>query len=446
MPELLAPAGSFEKLQTAVFYGADAVYLAGQRFGLRARAANFSEDGIRKAVEYAHGHGVRVYCTVNIIAHNDDFQGLEEYLVFLAEAGVDGLIIADPGILVQARKLVPELPVHLSTQANVTNLESARFWEAQGVRRLNLARELTLSEINAIRQGINAEIEIFVHGALCISYSGRCLLSTYFTGRDANKGDCAHPCRYRYQLMEEKRPGQYFSVEEDERGTYLFHSKDLCLLGRLPDLLRAGVDSLKIEGRMKSIAYVGTVVRLYRAALDYLGAHGIPEQADWLPEEFSQELTMIGSRGYTENFLDGRPDAGAMNYQITRMEPGATSAGLVCKPGDQPVIEARNPIEVGDELQYLAPGLENHTVKVRGMRREDGGEPVVRANPNDRIIFETDPSAYQWQELGLIRIQKPEVRSQKTEARRQKAEGKKREWQPGGFFSTTDCHDFPHGD
>ena len=270
VPELLAPAGNFDKLVMAIHYGADAVYLGGLKYSLRARAGNFDDTGIIRAVDYAHAHGVKVYITVNIFAHNRDLDGLSDDLIFLRKADVDGLIIADPGIFHIARQVVPELPLHLSTQANVTNVASAQFWQQQGVSRLNLARELGLEEIRQVRRGTDVELEIFVHGALCISYSGRCMLSNYFTGRDANQGDCAHPCRYSYKLVEEKRPDQYFPVEEDERGTYIFNSRDLCLLQRLPELVSAGVDSIKIEGRMKSIGYVGSVVRLYRAALDWI--------------------------------------------------------------------------------------------------------------------------------------------------------------------------------
>ena len=272
LPELLAPAGSFEKLVTAIHYGADAVYLGGSRYGLRAKAGNFSNESIREAVSYAHRHKVKIYVTVNIIAHGDDFDGLEDYLLLLEDAGVDGLIISDPGILMLAGKTVPGLPIHLSTQANVTNPQAASFWISQGVSRLNLARELSLAEICTIRETVSAELEVFVHGALCISYSGRCMLSSYMTGRDANQGNCAQPCRYSYTLVEEKRPKEFFHVEEDRRGTYIFNSKDLCLLRRLPELVAAGIDAIKIEGRMKSIFYVGGVIRVL-AALSLLPGH-----------------------------------------------------------------------------------------------------------------------------------------------------------------------------
>lgn len=311
MPELLAPAGTYEKLVTAVHYGANAVYLGGKRFSLREKAGNFSVEEMREGIVHAHRHGARVYVTLNIFAHNSDLDGLEDYLQTLQNVGADGLIISDPGILQTARKVTPALPVHLSTQANVTNHRAAAFWLQQGVVRLNLARELSLEEIRRVRQHTSGELEVFVHGALCISYSGRCMLSNYMTGRDANRGHCAHPCRFSYALVEEKRPGEYYPVEEDQRGTYIFNSKDLCLLEMLPQLVSLGVDSLKIEGRMKSIFYVGGVVRVYRAALDYL--RNLPQEA-WLepekitlPNQFLEEIHRTGTRGATENFISGRP-------------------------------------------------------------------------------------------------------------------------------------------
>ena len=306
LPELLAPAGNMEKLITAVHYGADAVYLGGSRYSLRARAGNFADQEMAEAVRHAHAHDVHVYVTVNIFAHNRDLQGLEEYLLFLEQTGVDALIVADPGIFYICRKTVPGMDIHLSTQANVTNSASASFWEEQGVSRINLARELGRGEIAEIRRNTRIGLEIFVHGALCISYSGRCMLSNYLTGRDANKGDCAHPCRYSYRLVEEKRPGQYFPVEEDERGTYIFNSRDLCLIDRLPDLIAAGATAIKIEGRMKSMGYVGAIVRVYRAALTYIETQLLAGQAlqdITLPSSFRQEISKIGTRGQTENFL-----------------------------------------------------------------------------------------------------------------------------------------------
>jgi len=399
MPELLAPAGNMEKLQAAVHYGADAVYLGGKRYSLRAHAGNFTDENLREAVVYAHGHGVKVYVTVNIFAHGRDLEGLDEYLLFLRDCGADGLIIADPGILATAREKVPELAIHLSTQANVTNPASARFWAAQGVRRLNLAREMSLGEIRAIGQAVTSEIEIFVHGALCISYSGRCLLSLYLTGRDANQGDCAHPCRYKYAVVEEKRPGKYFPVEEDERGTYIFNAKDLCLLHRLPDLIAAGADSLKIEGRMKSVYYVGAMVRLYRAALDYLATH---HGKGPLPDEFTAELQKIGSRGHSENFLDGAPERTEMLYQGANVRQEFAPVAIVRQPGPTPLIEARNPIRPGDTIEYLARGLANLPCRIVALRDTEGGE-LTQANPNQLAHLRTDSDHACFAENGLFR-------------------------------------------
>jgi putative protease len=388
----LAPAGNHEKLVTAIHYGADAVYFAGKRFSLRARAGNFTDSELTKAITYAHAHGVKVYVTVNIFAHNRDLKGLEEYLCFLRDAKADALIIADPGILLIARQTVPELPVHLSTQANVSNEASVRFWVSQGVKRLNLARELGLGEIKEIRNSTDAELEIFVHGALCISYSGRCLLSTYLTGRDANRGDCAHPCRYSYRLLEEKRPGEYFPVEEDERGTYIFNSRDLCLLVRLPELVAAGVDSLKIEGRMKSVGYVGGVVRVYRAALDWIDEQvqaGKKMSALSVPEYFAEELLKLGTRGQTENFFSGRPDDSDMLYDRMRIEQSWAPVGIVLS-SEPLVIETRNVLIVGDMIEYLGRDFLTFPCTVTGMSLEDG-TLLSRANPGSRVVLTTEP-------------------------------------------------------
>lgn len=403
-PELLAPAGNFEKLKTAIHYGADAVYLGGKDYSLRAHAANFSPEDLPAAVAYAHGHNVKVYVTVNIFAHNRDLPGIPDYLRLLQAAGVDGLIVSDPGILALAQKTAPDVPIHLSTQANVTNTESARFWVGQGVKRLNLARELSLVEIQAIRAVTTAEIEIFVHGALCISYSGRCLLSLYLTGRDANQGDCAHPCRYSYRLEEERRPGQFFPVEENSRGTFIFNAKDLCLLNRLPALLAAGVDSLKIEGRMKSVYYVGAIVRLYRAALDFLAEKDLPAAAgvSLLPEAFSEELRKIGSRGYTENFLDQLPLSKDMLYDGPKISYDYAPVGIVHRGGEEPLIETRNPIEPGEQIEYLGPGLENRTYEINAII-DSNGRPLARANPNALVTLVTTPAATGWQQHTLVR-------------------------------------------
>jgi U32 family peptidase len=404
IPELLAPAGSFEKMATAIHYGADAVYLGGKAFSLRARAANFDEEGIRQAVRYAHEHRVKVYVTVNIFAHNHDLNSLESYLLMLRDAGTDGLIVSDPGILAMARQLVPELCLHLSTQANVTNWASARFWADQGVTRLNLARELGLEEIRAIRAATGIELEAFVHGALCISYSGRCMLSNYFTGRNANQGDCAHPCRYSYALMEEKRPGQYFPVEEDERGTYIFNSRDLCLLGQLPALIDAGIDSIKIEGRMKSVGYVGAVVRLYRLALDWMQQQlfcGEPAASLILPEIFHQELSKIGTRGQTENFFSTRPSSADMLYDIMRLEQKYVPVGIVRTVAPL-LIETRHVLTLGDKVEYLGRAIQPTTVTVSAMHLENGA-PVNRANPNSLILLQTNPPLVSVEARSLLR-------------------------------------------
>ena len=392
IPELLAPAGSMEKLVTAVHYGADAIYLGGKQYSLRARAGNFDNQGIREAIAYAHDHEVHVYITVNIFAHNRDLQGLEEYLLFLEDAGADGLIVADPGIVFICGQVVPEMPIHLSTQANITNYASACFWAARGVHRLNLAREMGLGEIKQIRRETAIDLEIFVHGALCISYSGRCMLSNYFTGRDANHGDCAHPCRYSYKIVEEKRPGQYFPVEEDERGTYIFNSRDLCLLQRLPELIGAGADAVKIEGRMKSMGYVGAIVRVYRAALDFIKEQlfsGKSIQEIVLPPAFSNEIKKIGTRGQTENFFDSAPSSEDMIYDTMRTDQPFAPVGIV-RDNEPLLIEARNVLQTGDQVEYLGRALLPLVCTVTSMRREDG-TVTTRANPGNRVVIETDP-------------------------------------------------------
>ena len=404
VPELLAPAGNFDKLVTAIHYGADAVYLGGERYSLRARAGNFDREMIKKAIVYAHGHNVKVYATVNIFAHNRDMEGLADYLHFLQAAGIDALIIADPGIFHIARRVVPGLSLHLSTQANVTNFASAQFWQEQGAVRLNLARELGLEEIRAIRQQTDVELEIFVHGALCISYSGRCMLSNYFTGRDANQGDCAHPCRYSYQLVEEKRPGQYFPVEEDKRGTYIFNSKDLCLLMRLPELIAAGADSIKIEGRMKSIGYVGSVIRVYRAALDWIKMQifsGSSLEKLVLPQAFSNEIKKIGTRDRTENFFDAHPSNEAMLYDTIRSCQGYAPAGII-RSVDPLLIDIRNPIECGDRLEYLGRDIEPLSCTVVTMETQEG-KSIKRANPGTKIILQTEPVLNRALEHSLLR-------------------------------------------
>ncbi len=393
IPELLAPAGNMEKLITAIHYGADAVYLGGSNYSLRAGAGNFTNQGIQQAVAYAHERKVKVYITVNIFAHNQDLKQFAEHLQSLEDTGADGLIIADPGIFLLCKETLPDMPIHLSTQANVTNSQSARFWTLQGAQRINLARELGLEEIRTIKQDTDTELEVFVHGALCISYSGRCMLSNYLTGRNANQGRCAHPCRYSYALVEEKRPGTYFPVQEDERGTYIFNSRDLCLLGRLPELVAVGVDAIKIEGRMKSMGYVGAVVRVYRAALDLIQQQldqGIPAESIMLPESFRHEINKIGTRGQTENFFNESPSSDAMLYDTIRINQQYSPVGIVRKRTPL-LIEARNVLKKGDQIEYLGRRLAPSICTAVAMTTEDG-IPKERANPGDRIILTTFPA------------------------------------------------------
>jgi len=406
MPELLAPAGNFEKLMTAVHYGADAVYLGGKHYSLRAKAGNFNPEKMREAIAYAHRYGVKVYVTVNILAHNQDLSGLADYLRQLREMEADGVIVSDPGVLMTVREVVPDLPIHLSTQANVTNAASAAFWLGQGAVRLNLARELSVTEIAEIRDGVQGELEVFVHGALCISYSGRCMLSNYMTGRDANQGNCAHPCRYSYALVEEKRPGQYFPVDEDERGTYIFNSKDLCLLESLPQLIAAGADSLKIEGRMKSIFYVGGVVRAYRAALDYLA--GLPAEA-WhkpeditLPPELMAEVLRTGTRGTTENFIKERPGSSEMNYMTSRVIQTYEPVAVVRDLSRGLLVEIRNTLFPGTEVEFMGRGVGNTRTRIIGFCDEEGRE-VTKANPGNRVFITTEPALEGAEVLGIFR-------------------------------------------
>jgi len=412
IPELLAPAGNYEKLVTAVHYGADAIYLGGKEFSLRAKAGNFSPDAMRAGVEYAHKYGVMVYVTINIFAHNQDLGRLPLYLLELEEIGVDGVIISDPGVLNIAKRTVPNLSVHLSTQANVTNHESASFWYEQGASRLNLARELSLVEITEIRNKTQCELEIFVHGALCISYSGRCMLSNYLTGRDANKGSCAHPCRFSYSLVEEKRPGEYYPVQEDERGTYIFNSKDLCLLELLPQLVASGVNSLKIEGRMKSIFYVGAVVRIYRAALDYLKS--LPEEA-WkepekikFPEKFMEEISRSGTRGMTENFIIDKPGSSEMIYSSSRAEQAYEPVAVIREAGKTPFVEIRNTVRPGEEIEYMLRGIGCDTVTIVRLEDEEGRE-VEKANPGNKLFVFTEPGFTECEVNAILRRKKKQL-------------------------------------
>ena len=354
--ELLAPAGNMDKLKMALLYGADAVYLGGKSFGLRAFSDNFSLEEMEEAVRYAHGLGKKVHVTVNIFPHNADLNGLPEYLTSLRDIHVDAVLIADPGIFSLARQIVPDLPVHISTQANVTNWASAKFWHDAGAKRVVMAREVSLKDVKAIHDKVPVELEGFVHGAMCISYSGRCLLSNYFTeNRDSNRGQCVQCCRFKYNVVEEKRPGQYFPVMEDERGTYIFNSKDLCLLPYLPDLYDAGLCSLKIEGRMKSVHYVATVVKVYRQAIDAYERD--PEHFRVLPE-WIEELEKISHRPYTRGFSVSRPTEADQVYSHSSNTQTHEFIGLVRSYDAERKlawIEQRNHFKVGQAVEFLQP-------------------------------------------------------------------------------------------
>ena len=372
--ELLIPAGSLDTLKTAVNYGADAVYLGGEAFGLRAKAKNFTNEEIREGIKFAHEHGVRVYITANIFAHNRDLDGVEEYFRELKEIGPDALIISDPGVFSIARRVLPEMEIHISTQANNTNYETYRFWYELGAKRVVSARELSLEEIREIRRHIpeDMEIESFIHGAMCISYSGRCLLSNFFTGRDANQGACTHPCRWKYAVMEETRPGEYMPVYENDRGTFLFNSKDLCMIEHVPEMLEAGIDSFKIEGRMKNALYVATVARTYRKAIDDCKKDpGLYRQnLDWYKEEIGKCTT----REFTTGFYFGKPGEDAQIYQNSTYIKNYIYLGTVETIGENGLvqIEQKNKFSVGETLEIMKPNGRNLMARVRGIYSEEG--------------------------------------------------------------------------
>ncbi len=371
-PELLAPAGTLEKLKFAITYGADAVYLGGPQWGLRAYAGNFTMEDIAEGVAFAHARNAKVYITVNIIPHNEDLDGLEQYLAELAALKVDAFIMADPAVLMAAKAAAPQVSRHLSTQANVVNIQAARFWAQQGIERLILARELSLQEIKQMRAAVDAELEVFVHGAMCISYSGRCLLSNYMTGRDANKGECAQPCRYKYALVEEKRPGQYFPIEEDERGTYIMNSKDLCLIEHLPEILALDIDGLKIEGRMKSVNYVATVVKVYREAIDRYFNNPAAYKFD---QEAYAELRKASNRSFTTGFYFDKPGPNDHIYHGELYDRTFEFSGIVQSYDSERKlvwVEQRNNFRVGDEVDMMSPHGPNRKLRVTAMVDQEG--------------------------------------------------------------------------
>lgn len=375
-------------MKTAVVYGADAVYVGGGEFGLRAKEKNFGREDMEKGIRYAHEHGVRVHVAVNILAHNGDLAGAEEYYRELKELGPDALIIADPGMFAIAREICPEIDIHISTQANNTNYGTFQFWHRQGAKRVVSARELSLEEIKEIRKKIpgDLEIESFIHGAMCISYSGRCLLSSYFTGRDANRGECTHPCRWKYSVMEEKRPGEYFPVYENERGTYIFNSKDLCMIEHIPEMIEAGIDSFKIEGRMKTALYVATVARTYRKAIDdYLESEKkYRENMGW----YREEIAKCTHRQFTTGFYFGKPDIGTQIYDSSTYINEYAYLGtveLTDKEGRAKITQ-KNKFCVGDWIEIMKPDGRNMKTKVLSMITEEG-ETVESAPHAKQVLF-----------------------------------------------------------
>ncbi|MGD0843314.1 MAG: U32 family peptidase [Geobacteraceae bacterium] len=381
-PELLAPAGNMEKLRIAIHYGADAVYLGGKSFGLRNLAGNFSTTELTEAVGYAHDRQVKVYLTVNSYPDNADLPALGHFLEEAAAIPFDAYIAADPGVIEMIREVSPHRAIHLSTQANTINWRSALFWEKQGIKRINLAREMSLADMGKVREAVDIELEAFVHGAMCISYSGRCLLSSVMTGRSANRGECAHPCRWGYSLVEETRPGEYFPVLEDESGTFIFNSKDLCLLHYLPELVGTGIDSLKIEGRMKGIHYVATVVRVYREALDRF--QDDPANYRCRPE-WLEELCKISHRGYTTGFLLGPPRDVDLEYHSRYMR-SHDIVGIVegALPDGMIAIGVRNRLQTGETVEFISRGMAINRHLLMEMTGENG-ETLQVAHPNRRI-------------------------------------------------------------
>ena len=375
-PELLVPASSLEVLKVAVTFGADAVYIGGEAFGLRAKAKNFSMEDMAEGIRFAHEHGVKVYVTANILAHNDDLDGARAYFEELKAIEPDALIISDPGMFTIAREVCPEIDIHVSTQANNVNYMTFLFWQRQGATRVVTGRELSLKEIREIRDHIpdSLEIETFVHGAMCISYSGRCLLSNFFTGRDANRGACTHPCRWKYSVVEETRPGEYMPVYENERGTYIFNSKDLCMVNHLPDLVDAGVDSLKIEGRMKTALYVATVARTYRKALDDLekGREVYEQNLPW----YEQQITGCTYRRFTTGFFYGKPDENSQIYDSNTYEKDYVYLGIAGQPDAAGVfdLEQRNKFSVGETIEIMKPDGRNIEVTVEHIQDLEGNE------------------------------------------------------------------------
>lgn len=393
-PELLIPASSLEVLKTAAVFGADAVYIGGEAFGLRAKAKNFSAQDMRDGIEFAHERGVKVYVTVNILAHNADLPGVEEYLKELKEWKPDALIIADPAVFMLAKEICPEIERHISTQANNTNYGTYRFWWELGAKRVVSARELSLKEIKEIRGHIPKEMEIesFVHGAMCISYSGRCLLSNFFTGRDANHGACTHPCRWKYAVVEETRPGEYLPVYENERGTYIFNSKDLCMIEHIPEMIDAGIDSFKIEGRMKTALYVATAARTYRKAIDdYLES---PEKYKKNMPWYLSQISNCTYRQFTTGFYFGKPSEESQIYDRNTYVKEYTYLGSVGEVKDGACrIEQRNKFSVGEEIEIMKPDGRNLLTTVKSITNDEGARQESAPHPKQVLYVELTEEA-----------------------------------------------------
>ena len=388
--ELLIPASNLEVLKVAVMYGADAVYIGGEAFGLRAKAKNFSLEDMKEGIEFAHERGCKVYVTANILAHNYDLDGAREYFQELKQIGPDALIISDPGMFTIAKEVWPEVDIHISTQANNTNYLTYQFWWKQGAKRVVSARELSLTEIRQIRDNIPDEMEIesFMHGAMCISYSGRCLLSSFMAGRDANRGECTHPCRWKYSVVEEQRPGQYMPVYENERGTYIFNSKDLCMIEHIPEMLDAGIDSFKIEGRMKTALYVATVARTYGLAIDeYLKD---PELYRSRIPFYKSEISKCTYRQYTTGFFFGKPDENTQIYDTNTYVKEYTYLGVVGEINSSGLygIEQRNKFSVGEEIEVMKPDGENITVTVKRITDETGKDMESAPHPKQKLFVD----------------------------------------------------------
>lgn len=407
-PELLAPAGNLEKLKMALMYGADAVYMGGKAFGLRAFSDNFEDIELKQGINFAHSLGKKAYITINIFPHNEDLPDLPDYIKSVVAMGADAIIVSDLGVFRIAREVAPTLPVHISTQANSVNWSTVKFWQELGASRVVLARELSLDDIKLIRDKVDIELEAFIHGAMCISYSGRCLISNYLTGRDANRGQCAQPCRWKYHLVEESRPGVYLPVTEDERGTYIFNSKDLCLINHLPELIDSGLNSFKIEGRMKSVHYVATVVKVYREAID---SYCTSPDTFHIKQEWLDELQKVSHREYTTGFYFNKTNENDQIYTSSSYTQTHDFIGLVKEYNRETrmaVVEQRNNMKVGEEIEITQPGEEPFIQKISQMFDAEGSSIEVAPHPQQIVAM---PMAKPVKPYAMLR--RPEIRRER---------------------------------